>query len=518
MATAVAATSSSARVNRGALWAAWSVAAVVAVVHLSAATQYGIFRNELYFIICGRHPAFGYVDQPPLVPLLAALTQSAGINLWLLRLPAIVAAVLLVPVTVGFAQLLGATTRGAWLAAVAAASAMLVTAMTATLSTSSFEPIAFTLIAYFITRAWRLEEPRSYLWAGLVAGIAFEAKYGAFFWALWIALGLAIAGPRTAFRSREFWLGALIFAVLALPNVIWQAVHGFPFLELVRNDNPGNFTGGPLAFTLDQIFAVNVLLAPLWITAIVAPFVSARLAPLRFLSIAFVAMALFILVSHGKSYYLAGAYPAMFALGAAACTRLPRWLVALWAVLIVANGALSLPVVLPVLPPERLKNMMDHMNPRPRPVEAAGVGAPLMQMLSDEFGWPQLAQAVEAAYAALPAADRAKAAIFASNYGDASAIDFYGKGLPPALSGNNNYYLWGPRGYDGSIVLAVNVDPAQWSRICDSARVVGTFGTSPYAMPYEVNRPIVLCRGMHPPLPQLWPAFKHYGIENLGKE
>jgi hypothetical protein len=139
-----------------------------------------------------------------------------------------------------------------------------------------------------------------------------------------------------------------------------------------------------------------------------------------------------------------------------------------------------------------------------------------MQMLSDEFGWPQLARTVEGAYSALPSGDRAKAAIFASNYGDAAAIDFYGRGLPPALSGNNQYYLWGPRSYDGSVVLAVNVDVAQWSRICDSARIVATFGTSPYAMPYEQDRPIVLCRGMHPSLPQLWPVFKHYGIENLG--
>ncbi len=500
MSNAVAASRGS-RADRSAIWAAWSVAAIVAVVHFAVATQYGAFRNELYFIICGRHPAFGYVDQPPLVPLLAALTQAAGINLWLLRLPAVLAAVLLVPVTVMLAQLLGASTRSAWLAAVAAASATLVTAMTATLSTSSFEPIAFTLIAYFVARALLLAEPRAFWCAGAITGLAFEARYGAFFWALWLALGLALAGPRSALRSRDFWFGSLIFAVLALPNVIWQAAHGFPFLELVRNDNSGNFTGTPLSFTLDQILAVNMVLAPLWIAAIVAPFASVRLARFRFLSIAFVAMAIFIFVTHGKSYYLAGAYPAMFALGAAACTRLPRWLVALWAVLIAVNGAFSLPLVLPVLPPDRLETMMDAMHPRPRPIEAAGVGAPLMQMLSDEFGWQGLARDVEDAYAALPAADRGKAAIFASNYGEAAAIDYYGHGLPPALSGNNNYYLWGPRGYDGSVVLAVNVDPAQWSRICDSARIVATFGTSPYAMPYERDRPIVLCRGMRPPLP-----------------
>lgn len=140
-----------------------------------------------------------------------------------------------------------------------------------------------------------------------------------------------------------------------------------------------------------------------------------------------------------------------------------------------------------------------------------------MQMLSDEFGWRELARTVDSAYAALPPTERAKAAIFASNYGEAAAIDFYGADLPPALSGNNQYYLWGPRGYDGSVVIAVNVDPAAWSTICTSSRVIARFGTSPYAMPCERDRPILLCRGMHPPLPQLWPSFKHYGIENLGK-
>jgi hypothetical protein len=497
-------------------WAAWTVAAAVAIVHLMVAGQYDAFRNELYFIVCGRHPAFGYIDQPPIVPLLAAATQLFGTNVWLLRLPAVLCAVLLVPLTVALAQLLGASTRGAWLAAVAAGSATLVTAMTATLSTSTFEPIDFTAVAYFVTRAFVLKETRAFWWAGAIAGLAFETKYGILLWAIGLAIGVAIAGPRAAFRSRDLWIGVAIAAAIALPNGLWQIFKGLPFLELVHNDNAGNLTGSPVVFAIDQFFALNMLLAPLWVTGIVAPFVAARLAPFRFLSITFVATAVLVLVTHGKSYYLAGAYPAMFALGAAACTTLPRVVVGLWALLAAANGALALPLVLPVLPPAKLQRMLDNMSFRPRPVEAAGVGAPLMQMLSDEFGWRDLAHDVGEVYANLPPADRAKAAIFASNYGEAGAIDVFGVNLPPALSGNNQYYLWGPRGYDGSVVIAVNVDLARWTAICDSARVVATFGTSPYAMPYERGRPIVLCRGMHPPLEQLWPTFKHYGIENLG--
>jgi hypothetical protein len=479
------------------------------------AGRYDIFRNELYFIVCGRHPAFGYVDQPPIVPLLAALTQVGGIHVWLLRLPAVIAAIALVPVTVAFAQLLGATTRGAWLAAVAAAFAPLVIATSATLNTSSFEPLAFTAIAYYVTRAVLRKEPSAFLWAGLIAGLAFEARYGILIWVAGLVFGLAVAGPRAAFRSREAWIGVGIAVLIALPNLIWQLVHGLPFVEAMRNDNAGNLTGTPAVFTIDQIVAVNVLLAPLWIAGIIAPFASKRLAPYRYLAITFIVSFVLVFVTHGKSYYAAAFYPTAFALGAAACTRVWRWVVAVWAVLATANGALALPLVLPVLSPPALKAMLDHAGFRPRPVEVAMIGAPIFEPFSDEFGWHGLAKTVEDVYRSLSPSDRARAAIFAENYGEAGAIDVYGQNLPPVISGNNQYYLWGPRGYDGSVVIAVNVDPAQWAHLCSSTTVAARFGDSPYAMPYERNRPILLCRGMHPSLGQVWPQLKSYGITNL---
>jgi len=504
--------------SKGGRWAAWSVAAVVALVHLAAADRYGAFRNELYFIVCGRHPAFGYVDQPPLVPLLAAVTQFAGTHVWALRLPAVIAAVLLVPLAVAFAQLLGATTRAAWLCAVAAATSPLLIAMTAAFSTSTFEPLDFTAVAYLVTRGIVREEPKAFWWAGAVEGLAFEAKYGIVMWGIGLAIGLVLTDPRSIARSRDLWIGVGIAALIALPNVAWQIAHGLPFLELVRDDNAGNLTGTPAAFIIDQVFSVNVVLAPLWLTGIVAPFLMKRLALARYLAIAFVVTAALIMATHGKNYYLAGAYPTMFAAGAAAFSAAPRIVIALWSLLATANAALALPLVLPVMPPDGLKRMMDRMSFRPPPIERACIGAPIMCQLADEFGWPELAQRVEGVYAALPPDERAKAAILTSNYGEAAAIDVFGSNLPPALSGNNQYYFWGPRGYDGSVAIIVNTDAAKWSELCDSARVVASFGESPYSMPYERNRPIVLCRGMHPPLANLWPRLKHYGVENLGSE
>ena len=162
--------------SRSMWFAAAIVAVVVAVVHLMSAGRYGFFANELYFIVCGRHPAIGYVDQPPLIPLLAAATQIGGVNLWLLRLPAVLAAVALVPLVVAFARLLGGSTRAAWLAAVAAAASPMLTAMGAAVSTSTFEPLAFTAVAYFVLRGVLLAESRAFWWAGLIAGIAHASK------------------------------------------------------------------------------------------------------------------------------------------------------------------------------------------------------------------------------------------------------------------------------------------------------------------------------------------------------
>jgi hypothetical protein len=504
---------------------AWSIAVVVFVGHALVAGRYDAFRNELYFIVCGRHPAFGYVDQPPLVPLLAAATQIAGDHVWLLRLPAALAAALLVPVTVAFARLVafradrgdGAKDRGfqsgAWLAGVAAATAPLLVGVTSTLTTATFEPLTWTIVAYACTRALVRGERAMLVAGGAIAGLAAEAKYGVAIWLVALAIGAACTPARRLFRYRETWIGVACGAAIALPSLVWQAANQFPFIDVVRNDNAGNLTGSIVGFTLGQILAMNLVVAPLWIAGIVAPFLRRELSAFRFLAIAFVVAGAIVFGTHGKSYYLAGAYPTMFALGAAACAGLSRTLVAGWLALAVGNAALALPLVAPVLAPDALARYLAGAPVRPRPVEVAGIGAPLTQVFSDEFGWRELEHTVAGVYFSLPPAERAHAAILASNYGEAAALDVYGAPdrLPPAISEQDQYYLWGPRGYDGSLVIAVNAKPAFWARVCGRSEVAAYFGV-PYAMPYERDRAIVVCHGTMLPLREAWPRFKRYGL------
>jgi hypothetical protein len=489
----------------------WLLAGFFLLLHLAVAGRYDVFRNELYFIVCGRHPAFGYVDQPPLVPLLAALTQAFGNSTWLLRLPAVLAAVALIPLTERFARLAGAGGWAAWFAALAAAIAPMLLGISTVLTTETFEPLTWTALAFLVARALTAGDRRALIWAGPLGGVALEAKYGMAIWLIALAAGVAVTPARRIFAWREFWLGALIAVALTLPSVIWQWAHDWPFLEVTRNHSAHNLTGSPLRFMIGQAVAMNLLLAPLWIAGLAAPFLMAQLRQLRFLPIAFIVSAAIVVASHGKDYYLAPAYPSLFAIGAASLTGLPRWLLLAWTGGAIVMSAIAAPVVLPVLDPPALARFLDRTHLRPRPDEAAGIGAPLTQIFSDEVGWRSFEKQVAAAWQALPPEDRAKAAILAVDYGEAAALDYYGPadGLPPALSGQNQYFLWGPRGYDGSVLLHINGPAERWARFCASSDIVGTFG-APYAMPYETDRPIILCRGLKANLSETWDRFKRY--------
>lgn len=487
----------------------WTATMLLAVIYFTIASRYDIFRNELYFIVCGRHPSFGYADLPPLVPLIAAATQIFGINVWLLRIPAIFATLALIPLTALLARELGGGKSSAWMAAVAVAMAPVLLAIGTNLGTETFEPLGWTLCAWLLARAVTRKEPSAAIWAGVVAGITFESKYGIAIWLIGLAIGIVATSARRILAWPQFWYGIAAAIVIGTPSLIWQQLHGWPFLASIHYATAHrNLTGTPLRFEIGQIFAMGWPMAPLWIAGVIAPFFVERLKPARFLSIAFIIATAIIIYSRGKGYYLAPAYPTMFAAGAVACEQLIAWMRALWFWLAFALAIPILPVVLPILDPPALAHYLDKSHLRPRPVEVEGIGAPLTHIFSDEVGWRAMEQQVAAVYRALPPEDRARAAVMTANYGEAAALDVYGRadGLPPALCGQLQYYFWGPRGYDGSVIIQVNGDPDAWITICRESKVVGSFG-APYTMPYE-NGPIILCRGLHPPLPEMWNRFK----------
>jgi Dolichyl-phosphate-mannose-protein mannosyltransferase len=490
-----------------------AVALPTLVLHLALVNRYDLFRDELYFIVCGQHPSFGYVDQPPLIPLLAAGLYALGHHVWLLRLPAVFAAVAVVVITVRFARQLGGGDAAAATAGIAVAIAPLSLGMANTLHTTIFEPVAWTLIAFALARALIFDDRRAMIWGGIAGGVALEAKYALVSWLIALAIGLLLTPERRIFARRELWLGVGITIVIAVPSIAWQAAHGWPFAELAHAAADKNASVSLPAFLINQVVVWNPFFAPIWLTGILAPFALRGLAPLRFLSIAFVVVTALIYVTHGKDYYIAAAYPSMFTIGSIAFERAVRSVAARMAYILLAASfsALVAPIATPLLSPEGMHAYMQRLHVAPQQQESSFAGTSLPQQFADQLGWHDFVREVGRAYDALSPAERAKTAIVVDNYGEAAALDLYGAPyhLPPALAGHNQFYLWGLRGQSPRNVLLVQRNVDRLRPYCDDLRMLGaTF--SPWAMSHENGKSIAFCSGLRASLSSLWPGLKNF--------
>lgn len=488
-------------------------AAATLILHLLANPHYGFFRDELYFIICGRHPQWGYVDQPPVVPLLAAASQAFGISLVALRAVSACFAAASVFVTCRLVQEFGGETFAQVLAAICVALAPILTAFGVMVGPDTIGLWAWALVTLYAVRMVRGADPRWWLAAGAVAGIAIESKYSAAFFLLAAVLGLALTRERRILATPWFGGGVLIAVVIALPNALWQAHYGFPMLELLRNGQNGkNVVLDPASFVLQQLLITNPILALVWIVGLGWSFWEARL---RWIGLTYTALLTMMIALHAKNYYAADAYPVMFALGACALelwtARIRTLRPAALAIAALA-GMLLVPFVLPVLPVPRFityYNAISTVLPLKSMQSEHHKQSVLPQTYADMHGWPQLAQTVTRVVDSLSPADRSRAVIVAGNYGEASAIAFFGRGLPPVLSGHNQYFLWGPHGVSGDVLIDVGGDCGASMHLFQRARQAATF-SSPYVMPYEDHLPIMLCQGIKRPLAGVWPTVKHY--------
>ncbi len=394
-----------------------------------------------------------------------------------------------------------------------------------TLTTSSFEPLFWTLAIYAAVRLVR-DPANAWRWWLALGAVTAAGMYGKYSMALLVAgivVGLLATAQRRVLRSTFTVYGAVVAVLLISPNLAWQAVHGWPIVEVLRGDaahRPLFQAGFALeyrdwlrnagAFAIEQLLYTNPLAAPVWIAGLVAPFRVAGLRDIRFVSVAYGVVFLVAIVWGAKGYYIVGFYAALLAIGAVAVEGAALWWRATLFALLAVVALVTLPLSLPVLPVDGLIAYTQRLGLTGRD----GTPAHLIQPLfAEEFGWDRLARDVAGVYSSLPPSERAGTAIYADTYGDAGALDFFGPryGLPPAISSQNNYYLWGTRGYDGRTLIAIGATRVdllrRYYRRVDLVRT----STEPYKWIVEGPAPIYLCRDPVAPLSVIWPHLRWYG-------
>lgn len=493
--------------------AVYIVACSVILAHLLTAGRYGIFRDELYYIACARHLSTGYVDHPPLIAWMTwGVLHTLGSSLLALRLLPALASGLLVWMTGKITQEWGGGRYAQMLAALSIAPVPIYLILQHWLSMNAFEPLCWTGVLWAASRIILRHDARYWLVIGLLFGVSLENKYSIIFPIAGLLFGLSLTPERKWLRTPYFLAAIAIAALLFTPNLLWLIHHGFPFLEFERHSRQSDsrILRGPATFLIDQARMMNPLLTPLWMAGLAWFFTKGGKA-LRCVGFTAAFVILLLLATQAKNYYVSPIYPVLLAAGAILLEQWLKgraWLRVGYPVAIVASGCVLAPLVMPILPVTQFLAYHESWHGFTPVVFEDEPERPLPQYFADEFGWEAMTEKTAEAFHSFPLQAQAHTAIFANNYGEAAAIDFFGPryGLPASISKAETYWLWGPRQYDGESVIVLGSNGRGDHEFFRSVEPVGHV-TDTYARA-DQRFTIFYCEGMHPPLATLWPRIK----------
>jgi Dolichyl-phosphate-mannose-protein mannosyltransferase len=496
------------------------IAAFSFALHMLFNNRYGYFRDEFDYIICGNHPAWGYVDQPPLLPILSRISRAIfGDSLRAIRLLPALSASALILLTGIITRELGGKRFAVALSALAILIAPIYLSGGSLLTSNCcLEVLLWMGCVYFAILATKRNQPRNWLWFGMVAGIGMQEKYSIAVLGFAIVIGLLLTKQRRFLLNKWMWLGGAAAFLIFLPNLLWSIAYHWPFVELMRNIKAAgrDVVLSPWQYFSQQVLLIQPASALIWIAGVIALLAARRFKPYRFLGLAYlVSFAIFVILK-GKNYYLAPIYPVYLAAGSIviddAIDRIHQaWLKPALAVFLLAAGAVFAPLAVPILPIDQFITYMDRLPIKVPRSEHSHMRAVLPQHYADQFGWNEMVDEVTVAWNQIPFDQRKDCGIFAQDYGQAGAIDFLGPkyGLPPALSGHQSWWLWGPRGYSGNCLIVLDDSRERLETLFEHVDFVGTSPDNPYALERQLS--VFICRGARfGSLAQIWPSLKKW--------
>ncbi len=492
----------------------WLIAGVSFVAHMAIANNYGYFRDELYVMAMSHHPAFGYVDVPPLVPWITLIPLTlTGNALWAIHVISALVCAGTIILTGLMARLLGGERWTQALAALATATALVFMADGSLYSYDVFDTFWWTLAATVLIWLLRAERPQRWLIFGVVAGLGLLTKETMLFWGFALVVGLLLTGQRRLLFTRWTLFGGLIAFALVLPFVLWNAAYGWASVQYWANYSKYHAAAEtPLDFLINQILGMNPLSLPLW-GAGLWYFFSKHGARYRVFGWAYVILFVLFIAIQGKTYFLAPAYPPLYAGGSVfvgqwlASRR--RW-VATYAVALTLVAALLAPGVMPVLSPGVYAQTYGKTSSS-NAQQAAGDPYGFPQVLADRFGWEQQVALIAQVYHSLPPDQQRVACIFTSNYGEAAALVQFGGRyqLPQPISGHNAFYIWGPHGCTGQVIITINIDRHTAAQAFGSVTLAATTHCDE-CVDFENNAPILILREPKEPFAALWASAKYF--------
>jgi 4-amino-4-deoxy-L-arabinose transferase-like glycosyltransferase len=470
------------------------LAIVGAKVALTLATdnRYGYHRDELYYAVTAHRLAFGYVDFPPVTPVMARLAQALfGSSLVGLRTPALAAGVAVVLLTAAMAKELGGTPRAQWLAALTVTVCAFFLGANGLLQTVSFDTLAWTLALYAFVRIVREGSPKWWLGLGAAIGLGMLTKFTMPTLVAGLGVGVLLAPVRRALRTPWPWAGALLAIAIASPNLAWQVAHGWPSVSFLRGQNARVRDDNPTTkYITDQLFTLGPFVL------VVCGAGALRLwrgVPERALVWVAGTVEVAYLVFRGKGYYPLDVFPILIAAGAVSVATWRRWRVV--AIGLVAFAVIGLPISLPVLP------------------ETTMIRANIDTVRDDfsaELGWPTVVASIAHAYREVPARTRPRPLILTQNYSQASAVNLFGGrlGLPQAYSGHNTYWLWLPPRASIDSVVAVGFTKSQLQHWFGRLTLLGEIPDDRHVDVEERGVEIYWCTQPRLTTKQLWSAVK----------